>query len=134
VNATDLIALKAALDAVPLGHWIEVETDGELFRLVRVPGGWYLPTDVVIASADVLCWARTRTTMSKTMCRQCESGAEAAESADVLADDEREAWVQRQLADAPNLTPEQRARVARLLANSPAEATERATQALGDDR
>jgi hypothetical protein len=63
-----------------------------------------------------------------------ESGAEAAESYDLLADDEREAWVQRQLADAPDLTPEQRARAARLLANDPSEAAVRQVEALGDDR
>lgn len=68
------------------------------------------------------------------MCRQCESGEEAAESHDVLADDEREAWIQRQLAEAPDLTPEQRQRAARLLASDPTEATARAVRALGDDR
>jgi len=43
----------STLDAVPEGHWIEVTTNGETFRLVRVPGGWYLPGDVVIASGDI---------------------------------------------------------------------------------
>ncbi|GAA1920187.1 hypothetical protein [Nocardioides marmoribigeumensis] len=57
------------------------------------------------------------------MCRQCESGAEAAESYDVLAEDDLE-----------GLTPEQRERAAATWAESPTEATRRATQALRDDR
>lgn len=43
---------EAGLKAVPLGHWIEVSTAGETFRLARVPGGWHVPGDV--ASGDLV--------------------------------------------------------------------------------
>lgn len=52
-DITDPAALKTALDALPLDHWIDVTTNGETFRLVRVPGGWHVPGDLVIASGDV---------------------------------------------------------------------------------
>jgi hypothetical protein len=68
------------------------------------------------------------------MCRQCEDGEEAAEPYDVLAEGDREAWIRRQLADAPELTPEQHVRVARLLASDLSEANARQVKALGDDR
>lgn len=53
LDVHDLSALEVALDAVPLGDWIEVVTAGETFRLQSVPGGYYLPGDVVIASGDI---------------------------------------------------------------------------------
>lgn len=53
LDATDPAALEAVLDALPEGTWIEVETEGETFLVQRVPGGWVLPGDVVIASGDV---------------------------------------------------------------------------------
>ena len=53
LDVHDLSALEAALDAVPLDHWVEVTTAGETFRLQRVPGGFVLPGDVVIASGDI---------------------------------------------------------------------------------
>lgn len=53
LDVSDLSALEVALDAVPVGTWIEVVTAGETFRLQRVPNGFYLPGDVVIASGDI---------------------------------------------------------------------------------
>jgi len=53
IDVTDPGALEAALDAVPEGQWVEVDTAGEAARLVRVFGGWYLPGDLVVASGDV---------------------------------------------------------------------------------
>lgn len=54
LDVGDPVALGAALDAVPEGCWVEVTADdGGLFLLVRVPGGWHLSGDVVVASADV---------------------------------------------------------------------------------
>jgi len=45
---------EAALDALPLGCWLEVVTNVETFHLQRVEGGWHLPGDLTIASGDVL--------------------------------------------------------------------------------
>jgi len=60
LDVHDLAALEADLEAVPLGHWIEVTTAGETFRMQRVPGGFYLPGDVTIASGDVCDGRPTR--------------------------------------------------------------------------
>lgn len=54
LDAQDPSALEAALDGLPVGTWVEVTTARETFRLRRVPGGWYLPGDVVVASGDVV--------------------------------------------------------------------------------
>jgi hypothetical protein len=50
----DLSALEVALDAVPVGDWIEVITAGETFRLRCVAAGsFYLPGDLTIRSGDI---------------------------------------------------------------------------------
>lgn len=54
LDVRDPAALEAALEALPLGEWVEVETVGEVFRLVRMPGGWHLPGDLTVASGDVV--------------------------------------------------------------------------------
>lgn len=94
LDVHDLSALEGALDAVPLGDWVEVTTNGETFALQRCSGGWHLPEDVVIASGDVCDGCPTRVV--------------------VLGEAER-AWIQRQIKDAPPLTPEQVRTIARLL-------------------
>lgn len=71
LDVSDARALEAALEALPLGTWVEV-TPASLVEpdslpgedtfdpadyaetLQRVPGGWYLPGDVVIASGDIV--------------------------------------------------------------------------------
>jgi hypothetical protein len=51
----DPAVLGAALDALPEGTWVEVTTpEGDRHLVVRVPGGWHLPGDVTVASADVV--------------------------------------------------------------------------------
>lgn len=45
--------LEAWLEALPEGTWVEVTVAGEALRVVRVPGGWWLPGDLVVASGDV---------------------------------------------------------------------------------
>ena len=53
LDVTDLAALEAALEALPLGQWVDVVTAGETHRLIRVPG------DLTIASGDVVDGAPT---------------------------------------------------------------------------
>lgn len=45
--------LEAWLEAQPAGTWVKVTLAGEALRVVRVPGGWWLPGDLVVASGDV---------------------------------------------------------------------------------
>lgn len=55
LDVTDPTALEAALEAAPLHTVARVTTPaGETFDLTRTASGWYLPGDVVIASADVV--------------------------------------------------------------------------------
>ncbi|WP_281966296.1 hypothetical protein [Serinicoccus marinus] len=64
----DPAALEAALEALPRGTWVAVvpgppppDVPGEdpfdpadyAETVLRVPGGWYLPGDLVVASGDV---------------------------------------------------------------------------------
>src|SRR3954447_11543030 len=54
IDTTDPAALEAALEAAPLGTPAHIEpADGEHLTVTRVPGGWYLPGDVAVASRDV---------------------------------------------------------------------------------
>ncbi len=53
LDTTDPERLEAALEALPTGAAVRVVTDGEEHVVHRVPGGWYLPGDVAVASADV---------------------------------------------------------------------------------
>ncbi|MGZ8741672.1 MAG: hypothetical protein ACXWXO_01990 [Nocardioides sp.] len=51
---SDPAALEAALEAAPLDTVAQVTTvDGERLTVQRVPGGWYLEGDVVVASGDI---------------------------------------------------------------------------------
>ncbi|GAA0985535.1 hypothetical protein ENKNEFLB_01407 [Nocardioides aquaticus] len=51
---TDPAALEAEMEAQPAGTLARVVTaDGEPLTVRRVPGGWYLPGDLVVASGDV---------------------------------------------------------------------------------
>lgn len=46
--------IVARLEAAPMGALAMVQVrGGELLPIERVPGGWYLDGDVVVASADV---------------------------------------------------------------------------------
>lgn len=60
LDPRDPAALEAALEALPEGTEVEVEVAGEELVLVRVPGGWHLPGDVVVASGDVADGRPTR--------------------------------------------------------------------------
>ncbi|GAB3434739.1 hypothetical protein GCM10027517_03130 [Phycicoccus ginsengisoli] len=53
LDTTDLDALEAALEAAAPGTVARVVGAEGNFVLRRVEGGWYLPGDLVIASADV---------------------------------------------------------------------------------
>jgi hypothetical protein len=54
LDVTDPTRLEAALDAAPQGTLARVLTgEGEPLLARRVPGGWHLPGDVAVASADV---------------------------------------------------------------------------------
>jgi hypothetical protein len=53
LDCSDAAALTAALEAVPLGHWAEVVTGRDRHLVQRVPGGWHLPGDLAVTSADV---------------------------------------------------------------------------------
>lgn len=54
LDTSDPAALEEALEAAPLHTLARVVTaGGETFDVQRVPGGWYLPGDVVVASGDV---------------------------------------------------------------------------------
>lgn len=54
LSVSDPAALEAALEAAPLDTTARVTTaDGERLTVRRVPGGWYLPGDVVVASGDI---------------------------------------------------------------------------------
>ncbi|GAA1920192.1 hypothetical protein [Nocardioides marmoribigeumensis] len=54
LDVSDPVALEAALEALPEGTWVEVDAGVEVLRVVRVPGGWHLPGDLAVASADVV--------------------------------------------------------------------------------
>jgi hypothetical protein len=54
LDVSDPAALEAALEALPEGQLVEVTCDAGAFGLVRVPGGWWLPGDLAIATADVV--------------------------------------------------------------------------------
>ncbi|MEE3127068.1 MAG: hypothetical protein VX494_07630 [Actinomycetota bacterium] len=57
---SDPAALEVALEEAPLDTLAQVVTSGgEPLTVVRVPGGWYLPGDMAVASADV-AWAGPR--------------------------------------------------------------------------
>lgn len=53
LDVTDPAALEAALEALPEGTAVRVTGEGGEHVVHRVPGGWYLPGDVVVASGDV---------------------------------------------------------------------------------
>lgn len=54
LDVTDPTALEAALEAAPLDTLARVVTaGGERLTVRRVPGGWDLPGDLAVASADV---------------------------------------------------------------------------------
>lgn len=54
LSVSDPAALETALEAAPLDTVARVTTaDGESLTVHRVPGGWYLPGDVVVASGDI---------------------------------------------------------------------------------
>lgn len=53
LDPRDPAALELALEAQPEGSWAEVTVGGERLLIVRVPGGWHLPGDLAVASADV---------------------------------------------------------------------------------
>ena len=55
LSVADPEALEAALEAAPVGTVARVTTpDGVRLYPRRVPGGWYLPGDMAVASADVV--------------------------------------------------------------------------------
>lgn len=63
MNALDIrdpAALEAALEAQPEGTWAQVTVEGERLFVVRVPGGWHLPGDLTVASADIVEGRPTR--------------------------------------------------------------------------
>lgn len=60
LDVRDPAALEAALEAQPEGCWVEVLVKGERLFVVRVPGGWYLPGDLTVASADIVGGRPTR--------------------------------------------------------------------------
>ena len=55
-----MTGLQAFLEDLPVGTWLDVTTNGETFRVQRVPGGLYLPGDVVVSVLDVCDGEPTR--------------------------------------------------------------------------
>ncbi|MGN6253363.1 MAG: hypothetical protein ACTHNS_16285 [Marmoricola sp.] len=155
-EANDPAPLAAALDALPEGTWVEVGVAGETHLIVRVPGGWHLPGDLAVASADVAegrpervevlgpddhlppeqAVARARDALAR-MADPSEADAVAREMDDLAAVGWPEAAALRDRAAAwrdalDRLTPEQRGRVAR--DGTEGAAALRRARALGDDR
>src|SRR5438477_418443 len=60
LDVRDPTALEAALEAQSEGCWVEVTVAGERLLVVRVPGGWYMPGDLTVASADIVEGRPTR--------------------------------------------------------------------------
>ena len=53
LDTADPARLEAALEALPRGTAVRVSAGGAAHIIHRVPGGWYLPGDLAVASADV---------------------------------------------------------------------------------
>lgn len=53
IDTADVDRLEAALEALPQGAAARVVAGGEEHVVHRVPGGWYLPGDVVVTSGDI---------------------------------------------------------------------------------